>query len=93
MKAFNPVHAIRASDNLSGRDLFREANCATISEQATRDREASADPRTAQIGYFQRAEKRAWEALDDDEKADWEGKASTPAVPTEKSYNATHILR
>jgi hypothetical protein len=89
---FNLLHAFRASDEISGRDLFRQANNVSITEQATKDRQASGDPPSKQIGYFQMAEKRAWEELCEEDKAHWNDKAS-PEPPVDKSYTAPHILR
>jgi hypothetical protein len=73
--------------------LYREANRASISEQATKDRDSRGDPPSKQIGYFQSAEKRAWEGLSDDEKAHWENEASNDAPPPEQSYTSPHVLR
>jgi hypothetical protein len=90
---FNPLRAFHASEMLTGRDLYREANRASISEQATKDRESSGDPPSKQIGYFQRAEKRAWEGLSDDEKSHWANEVSEKVSSPEKSYTSPHLLR
>jgi len=90
---FNPVRAFKASSVLTGRDLYREANRTSISEQATKDRESSGDPQSKQIGYFQRAEKSAWEGLSDEEKAHWDNEASEGVSTPEESYTSPHIIR
>lgn len=78
---------------LTGRDLYREANRVSITEQATKDREARGDPPSKQIGYFQSAEKRAWESLADDDKEQWDNEAAPQQTLTEKSYTSPQILK
>ena len=90
---FNPLRAFQASNTLTGRDLYREATRASITAQATSDREASGDPPSKQIGYFQSAEKRAWEALSDSDKKKWDKDALPQEKSQEESYTSPHILR
>jgi hypothetical protein len=89
----NPLHAFRNVDILSGRALWCEATRASISERATKDREASGDPPSKQIGYFQSAEKRAWDALSFKEKEKWANDALQPQESPGKSYTCPEILR
>jgi len=89
----NPLRAFRKIDVLSGRELWRGVNRALISEQATKDREACGDPPSKQIGYFQSAEKRAWEALSDKDKEKWADDASQPQGSPEKSYTCPQIVQ
>jgi hypothetical protein len=89
----NPLRAFRNVDILSGRVLWREANRMSISERATKDREVSGDPPSKQIGYFQSAEKRAWDALSFEEKEKWANDALQPQESPEKSYTCPQILR
>ena len=77
----------------TGRDLFREANRESIVAQATRDREAQGDPPVKQIGYFQMAEKRAWDELSSEEKDKWIGEAASEDSAVDESYTAQHIMK
>jgi len=90
---FNPIRAFRATDLQSGRELFREANRESIVAQATRDREACGDPPTKQIGYFQRADKRAWEELSSEEMEKWNSQAAPKGPSGDESYTAVHIVK
>jgi hypothetical protein len=90
---FNPLSTLQAPNVLTGRDLYREANRTSIADQATKDREAHGDPPSKQIGYFQSAEKRAWEGLTVDEREQWEKDATPEPALVEKSYTSPHILK
>ena len=93
LEDFNPLCAFRVTEPQTGRDLFREANRESIVAQATKDQEAEGEPPVTQISYFQRAAKRAWEELSDEEKEKWNGQAAPEEPVVVESYTAKHVVK
>ncbi|KAK7027957.1 hypothetical protein VNI00_015040 [Paramarasmius palmivorus] len=77
----------------TGRDLYLEEHFEAINNKVNAERKSQGRKSVSHVGMLQKAQRNAWDALDEDEKRAWNAKAKERAeLPPDRSSNQAMML-